>query len=239
MKKLLFVAILGIGMITTSDAFSANYILHLNGMCSMNWLDSSGARLASASGYTSINCYVDNTQSISFAASQFKTKYLDVYCKGSNWCYIINYSAGDAIVGYINGIYAPSWNIGYVVTAAGASGGSEVANSFTSLFACSLTKQLAVSTIRGMYNHNDTNGIGIYRTGGYKAIWYSPGSAVLPGEDDGAVAYHSSAGCVSTGSYNRLDTCSRWTNHYIYGDGKGYYLDHYGMKMKGISLRGW
>jgi hypothetical protein len=237
MKKLIFIAVLGIGMISATEGFSANYILHLNGQCSQNWLDSSGARLSNASGYTSINCFVDNTNTVAYAAGQFKTKYLDVYCKGSNWCYIINYSAGDAITKYTQAMYAPSWNIGYVITAAGASGGSEIAGSFGSLFACNLTKDLTVSKMRSMYNHNDTNGIAIYRTGGYKGIFGS--SALLPGEDDGAVAYHSSAGCSSSGSFSRLDTCARWTNHYIYGDGKGYYLDHYAMKMKGIYLRGW
>jgi hypothetical protein len=176
-------------------------------------------------------------QTVAYGAGQFKTKYLDVYCKGSNWCYIVNYSAGDSVTKYTQANYAPSWNIAYIYTTAGASGGSEVANSFTSLFKCNIVKDLSVTNMRNMYNHNDTNGITIYRIGGYKAIWYSPGSAVLPGEDDGAVAYHSSGGCVSAGSYNNFYTCTKWTNHKAYAS--GYYLDHFAMKMKFITVKGW
>ena len=206
-------------------------------MCSTQWLDS--GRLASSSGKTSINCAVDNNTSVAYSASQFKTKYLDVYCKGSNWCYVVNYSAGDSIMGYINAAYVPSWNIAYVYTTAGASGGSEVAGSFTALFKCALVKDLSVSTMRNMYNHNDTNGIIVYRIGGSKAIWYSPGSMILPGEDDGAVAFHSSGGCVTSGSYSNFTQCTKWTNHVTYGSTSGYYLDHFAMKMKFVTLLGW
>lgn len=238
MKKLFVIAIFSFAMVAATEAFSANYILHLNGQCSQNWLDGKGGgRLSIATGYISINAVVDNTQSVAYSASQFKTKYLDVYCTGSNWCYIVNYSAGDAIMGYINGIYAPSWNVAYVLTSAGASGGSEIAGSFTALFACNITNDLSVSKIRNMYNHNDTNGNIVYRIGGYKGIFGS--SLLLPGEDDGAVAYHSAGGCVTAGSYTNLNACTHWTNHLIYGATAGYYLDHYGVKMKFISLLGW
>ena len=223
----------------TVQAFSAVYILQLNGMCSQQWLDSSGDRLANSSGKTAINCVVDNNTSVAYSASQFKTKYLDVYCKNSNWCYIINYSAGDPIMGYLNAAYAPLWNIAYIYTTAGAGGGSEVAGSFTALFKCAIVNDLSVSKVRSMYNHNDTNGVINYRIGGSKAIWYSPGSMILPGEDDGAVAFHSSGNCVTAGSYSNFTQCSHFTNSIVYGSQTGYYLDHYGMKMKFISLLGW
>ncbi len=242
MKKVLIGLAFCLMIAATTQAFAANYILHLNGQCSTHWVDPNAkggaSRLATASGYTSVDCYVDNTVGVAYSANQFKANYLDVYCTGSNWCYIANYSAGDAIVGYINANYPANWNIAYVYTTAGASGGSEIAiKNISSIFACNLTNDLTVSGIRNMYNHNDTNGITVYRIGGYKGIFGA--SVLLPGEDDGAVAYHSSAGCVSSGSYSNLCTCSRWTNHVIAYSCPGYYLNHYEMKMKFITLKGW
>lgn len=229
-------------LFAASTAFSATYVLHLSGMCSTHWMDGkskgTAPRLANAAGYISINCYVDNRSTIAFSASQFKTNYLDVYCKNSNWCYIVNYSAGDVIMGYINANYTPQWNIAYVYTTAGAGGGSEIAIAgISELFTCNLARQLGVSTVRNMYNHNDTNGITIYRIGGYKGIFGA--SILLPGEDDGAVAYHSAAGCVNSGSFNNLCSCTRWSNHVIAYTCPGYYLDHFEMKMKFITNLGW
>jgi len=239
MKRFAIVLLLVAGFMFVAQAgFSTTYILHLNGMCSTKWVDSSSSRLAVKSGYVSIDCQVDNRTTISYSASQFKSNYLDVYCKGSNWCYIVNYSAGDVIMGYINANYDPQWNIAYVYTTAGAGGGSEIAwKNISSLFTCQLANNLGVSTVRNMYNHNDTNGITIYHIGGYKGIIIS--SAILPGEDDGAVAYHSSGACVNSGSYNNLCNCTHWTNHVIAYTCTGYYLDHFGMKMKFIQQLGW
>jgi hypothetical protein len=243
MKRFAFLILFIAGfMFVASAGFSTTYVLHLNGMCSTHWLDGKSkggvSRLANAPGYVSVNCYVDNNNTIAYSASQFKTNYLDVYCKGSNWCYIVNYSAGDAIVGYINANYTPQWNIAYVYTTAGAGGGSEISISgISDLFTCNLGGQLGVSTIRNMYNHNDTNGITIYHIGGYKGIFGA--SVLLPGEDDGAVAYHSSAACVNSGSYNNLCNCTHWTNHVIAYTCSGYYLNHYEMKMKFITQLGW
>ncbi len=238
MRKLLGLMVIAILCAGATEAFSANYILHLGGMCSKQWVEGSGVRVSNASGYTSVNCVVDSTVSIAYSASQFKANYLDVYCTGSNWCYIVNYSAGDAIMGYINANYPANWNVAYVYTSAGAGGGSEIAiKGLAGIFACKFANDLGVSTVRNMYNHNDTNGITVYRIGGYDGWWYS--SAFLPGEDDGAVAYHSSGGCVSSGSYTSLCKCTHWTNHVIAYTCSGYDLDHYGMKMKFISLKGW
>lgn len=222
---------------SATNVYAAKYILHLNGMCSQQWADSD-SRLANAPGYISVNCVVNNTVSIANSASQFRTKYLDVYCTGSNWCYIFNYSMGDAIVGYINANYPPNWNIAYVYTTAGAGGGSELAiKGISSFFTCGAANDLGVSTVRNKYNHNDTNGITIYHIGGYKGIFGA--SLILPGEDDGVVAYHSAGACVNSGSYNNLCSCTHWSNHVIAYSCTGYYLNHFGMKMKFIYLKGW
>ena len=149
MKRFAFLILLIGFMFVASAGFSTTYVLHLNGMCSTHWLDGKSkggeSRLANAPGYVSVNCYVDNNNTIAYSASQFKTNYLDVYCKGSNWCYIVNYSAGDAITGYINANYTPQWKIVYVYTTAGAGDGSEISISgISDLFSCNLGWQLCL-----------------------------------------------------------------------------------------------
>ena len=47
------------------------------------------------------------------------------------------------------------------------------------------------TTTRAMYNHNQTYGRWIYRFAGAAGTLYS---AVLPGQDDEVVAYHSTGG---------------------------------------------
>lgn len=242
MKKLLILIAFGFTVVLTTEAFSATYVLHLNGQCSTHWVDPNAkggaSRLANAPGFTSVDCWVDNNSNIAYSATQFRTKYLDVYCKGSNWCYILNYSTGDPITGYIMANYGNDWNIAYVYTTAGAGGGSEIAiKGISSIFACKMSDDLGVSTVRNKYNHNDTNGVAIYRIGGYKGIFGA--SVLLPGEDDGALAYHSSGGCTSTGSYNNLCNCTHWSNHIIAYTCTGYYLNHYEMKMKFVTQKGW
>ena len=100
-----------------------------------------------------------------------------------------------------------------------------------------MRQDLWVSTIRNMFNHNDTNGETIYHIGGYDGWWYS--SWYLAGEDDGAVGFHSSAGCNSSGSFDSMCGCTRYSGHQTVWSCSGYNLDHYGMKMKFITEMGW
>jgi hypothetical protein len=147
---------------------------------------------------------------------------LDCFCTGQNWCYIAAYSAGDPMMGYAlanyggsqrkiknagpsqGGVCADSaggatqagWNIRFIMAAAGAAGGSELSDYGRWTTGEPLVHDLRTTTIRAMYNHNDTHGVMFFMFAGSKG---NLDSWLLPGEDDGAIAYHSS-GAVSGSS---------------------------------------
>ena len=150
---------------------------------------------------------------------------LDCFCTGANWCYIATHSAGDLMMGYALANYGSSarmvknaapnasgvcgdagggaqtgWNIKWVRAAAGAAGGSELSDAGSWSTSEPLVKDLKTTTARAMYNHNVTNGVWFYMYAGSKGTFYS---GILPGQDDEAVAYHSSGGVAgsSGGSY--------------------------------------
>ncbi len=145
---------------------------------------------------------------------------LDCYCTGSNWCYIAAHSAGDYQIGYALSLYGGSarlkknatpnaagvcgntdgttqtgWNIKWVAVASGASGGSELADLGSWATSEPLNKDLMTTTARAKYNHNQTYGKIFYRFAGAAGTLYS---AALPGQDDEAVAYHTTGGVAGT-----------------------------------------
>jgi hypothetical protein len=146
---------------------------------------------------------------------------LDCYCTGSNWCYIAAHSAGDLQIGYALALHGGStrnvknaspdasgvcgntggtqtgWNIHWIDVASGAGGGSELANMGEWAVGDALTGDLKTATARAMYNHNTTRGKTFYMFAAAKGTAYS---GTLPGQDDEAVAYHSTGGLSSTGS---------------------------------------
>jgi len=91
------------------------------------------------------------------------------------------------------------FNITKVTALAAASGGSELASALNGISfgfgGNAMDRSLIVATARGAYNHNNTAGVQIHHVPGYKGAFGA--SAILPGEDDYAVAYHSACG------YNR------------------------------------
>jgi len=146
---------------------------------------------------------------------------LDCYCTGTNWCYIAAHSAGNLQIGYALSLYGgtarskknatPSaagvcgntdgttqtgWNIKWVDVAAGAGGGSELANVGSWAVSDPLTSDLKTATARALYDHNQTRAKWFYMFAGAKGTLYS---AVLPGQDDEAVAYHSAGGVSGSG----------------------------------------
>ena len=150
---------------------------------------------------------------------------LDCFCTGSNWCYIATHSAGDLMMGYTLANYGGSarlkknaspnssgvcgnadgssqtgWNIKWVRAASGAGGGSELSDAGSWAVSEPLVKDLKTTTARALYNHNDTHSVWFYMYAGAKGTVYS---GILPGQDDEAVAYHSSGGVSgsSGGSY--------------------------------------
>lgn len=141
---------------------------------------------------------------------------LDCYCTGPNWCYVAAHSAGNLQIGYALSLYGTSsrniktptpnsagqcgnsgagtqtgWNIKWVNVAGGAGGGSELADAGDWALSEPLVSDLKTSTARALYNHNATTGKWFYMYAGSKGTLYS---FVLPGQDDEAIAYHSSGG---------------------------------------------
>ena len=141
---------------------------------------------------------------------------LDCYCTGNNWCYVGAHSAGNLQIGYALALYGGSartitnatpnsggvcsasgagtqtgWNIKFVNVAGGAGGGSELANAGDWALSEPLVTDLKTANARALYDHNQTRGKIFYMFAGAKGTLYS---AVLPGQDDEAIAYHSSGG---------------------------------------------
>lgn len=155
---------------------------------------------------------------------------LDCYCTGQNWCYIAAHSAGNLQIGYALSMYGGStrsvknataatdgscgdaggtqtgWNIKWVDVAAGAAGGSELADIGSWAVSDALTQDLRTATARAMYDHSQTRSTWFYMYTGANGTAYS---AILPGQDDEAVAYHSSGG-VSGSSGRSLCNPSDW-----------------------------
>jgi hypothetical protein len=157
---------------------------------------------------------------------------LDCYCTGSNWCYIAAHSAGNLQIGYALSLYGGSartkksgvvsggqcqaaagggtqtgWNIKWVNVAAGAAGGSELADLGSWAVADPLSQDLKTATARAMYDHNQTRAKWFYMYTGAQGVWYS--ELLMPGEDDQAVAYHSAGGTAGSGG-RRLCNPSVW-----------------------------
>ncbi len=175
---------------------------------------------ASAAGVNKKAVNWDGVSKISTSNGKIRNA-LDCYCTGSNWCYIAVHSAGDLQIGYALALYgatsrsiknaAPDatgvcgnaggtqtgWNIKWVDVASGAGGGSELANAGSWAVSDPLTDDLKTGTARSLYNHNTTQGKWFYMFAGAKGTAYS---GTLPGQDDEAVAYHSTGGLSSTGS---------------------------------------
>jgi hypothetical protein len=147
---------------------------------------------------------------------------LDCFCTGENFCYIAAHSAGNAQIGYALAMYGNTarrvtttgpnsagfcddagdiqtgWNIYWIDIASGAAGGSELADVGVWFSGEELTQDLRTGTMRSLYNHNNTEGHWLFMFAGAKGkVW----SAFLPGQDDGAVAYHSTGGLSSTGNF--------------------------------------
>lgn len=180
---------------------------------------------------------------------------LDCFCTGPNWCYVAVHSAGDLMIGYTLAMYGSSqhykktpspsasgtcsnsdgttqtgWNIKWVDAGGGAAGGSELADYGAWTTSEPLVQDLKTTTARAMYDHNNTQGVMFYMFAGASGTLYS---ALLPGQDDEAVAYHSSGGVAgsSGGAYCNpsdwfcndltLGTAAteggyaKWTNHYV------------------------
>jgi hypothetical protein len=137
------------------------------------------------------------------------------YCKVGNSCRIICHSAGCYATEFwlstaLGGTTASAkgFYITKVTALASASGGSELASALNGVTfgyaGNAMDKALIVSTARGRYNHNNTGGVPIFQVPGYKGM--AGASAILPGEDDYAVAYHSSCAYSKAGGVSKCQS---------------------------------
>lgn len=211
-----------------SALFAEESVIFVHGR-SGNHCDTSG-------GYSvDVNNYWGTAKNISTSASRYFVGYdgstdprtwgscraqsklfqvLEAKCKGSNWCTIICHSAGCYASEYFIDKSATTYNIRRIWASSSAAGGSELANAafWTS---DGMVDALKTGNARGSYNHNNMKGIGVYAIAGYEATW-TGASVILPGEDDGAVAYHSTCGINTTGSYSNCLSGTRYSWHYIW-----------------------
>ncbi|MES2316115.1 MAG: hypothetical protein V4631_01355 [Pseudomonadota bacterium] len=243
----------------SSLASAANYTLWVNGRGGGGTVGnyaSFGAwgPATTAAGVNKKAVNWDGRSSISSQNAKMRNA-LDCFCTGTNWCYVATHSAGDLMLGYSLANYGSSvrtkknavaasdgtcgnsgagtqtgWNIKWVRVASGAGGGSELSDVGSWSSSEPLVQDLKTSTARAMYNHNATAGIMFYMYAGAKGTVYS---GILPGQDDDAVAYHSTGGvsgsaggawCNPTdGSCNDLTMGTaaneggrvKWTNHSV------------------------
>lgn len=193
---------------------------------------------------------------------------LDCFCTGQNWCYIAVHSAGNLQIGYALSLYGGTtrnvknaspnssgvcgnaggtqtgWNIKWVDVASGAAGGSELANVGEWAASDPLTSDLKTSAARSLYNHNQTRGATFYMFAGAKGTFYS---GILDGQDDEAVAYHTTGGLSATGgfcnpgdwfcddtlelgtgsSFKGSTQVPKWSNHYTIFRDDNESFDHY------------
>ncbi|MCZ8155337.1 MAG: hypothetical protein O9264_04395 [Leptospira sp.] len=130
-------------------------------------------------------------------------------CRSGKTCKIVCHSAGCyAIEFWLANLGGTASSKGFGITKvtalAAASGGSELASALNGISfgfgGNAMDKSLIVGTARGAFNHNNTGGVTIHHVPGYKGAFGA--SAILPGEDDYAVAYHSSCGYNRAGGLN-------------------------------------
>ena len=163
---------------------------------------------------------------------------LDCYCTGPNWCYVAAHSAGNLQIGYALSLYGGTsrevknatpnasgvcgaaggtqtgWNIKWVGVAAGAAGGSELADYGSWAVSDPLTSDLKTSTARAMYDHNQTRAKWFYMYAGAKGTAYS---RILPGQDDEVVAYHSAGGVSGSGGASFCNPSDWFCNNLTLG----------------------
>jgi hypothetical protein len=143
---------------------------------------------------------------------------LDTYCTGNNWCYVACHSAGCAQIGYAIADYGTTagvdtWNIYWIAAAGSAEGGSELAD--LGMFfggPLPLDMDLQTTVMRQMYDHDSTDGIVHWMFAGSGYSDFHPelnaDGAILPGDDDLAVAYHSSCGVNNTAYASTIAWCN-------------------------------
>ncbi|XXF79462.1 hypothetical protein P2318_06835 [Myxococcaceae bacterium GXIMD 01537] len=230
MRKVFSAGVAALSLFVGTEALATNYTLWIHGRNNAstqpgNYSDFSyWGPSSTAAGVNKKAVNWRGNQKISVENYRVRDA-LDCYCTGANWCYIAAHSAGNLQIGYALSMYGSSarykknatpnssgvcgntdgttqtgWNIKWVDVASGAGGGSELADHGDWAMSEPLVSDLVTTTARAMYNHNTTRSVWFYMFAGAKGTLYS---GILPGQDDEAVAYHSTGGVSgsSGGSY--------------------------------------
>ncbi len=240
MRNLLGLAI-AFSIAASATAEADTFVIQVGGICSTQFIGGNGGGyLGYWPGITSINAGVNQNDSMVNATNDM-TAVLDTYCSGSNYCYIAAYSNGSAVISRTLSMVKHAWNIAYIANSGSNEGGSQLGGTgwLGEVFGgCYLAGHIGPSDNRNGWNHNDTNGLQIGGIGGDG--WLAPyaQSAVLPGDDDGAVSTASAGGNSSSSGVGTLCEGAKYTNHVVwwsceYGD-----LNHYDLKMKAICNLG-
>jgi len=272
MKKLAR-ALLSAGIITAAfaatEASATNYTLWIHGrggggtIGNYNSWNYWGPSTVSA-GVNKKAVNWDGRQKISVENFRIRDA-LDCFCTGSNWCYVAAHSAGNLQIGYALSMFGGStrnvrnavpnssgvcgttgatqvgWNIKWVDVASGAGGGSELADNGEWATSDPIVGDLVTSTARAMYNHNTTRAKWFYMFAAARGTAYS---GILSGQDDEAVAYHSTGGVsvkggfcnpgdwfcdgtLSTGTAATSNGKAKWSYHTVSFRDDGENHDHY------------
>lgn len=227
MKTLIGAAVAAATLLVSTEAAATNYTLWIHGKNGNstkagNYADFSyWGPSTTAAGVNKKAVNWNGTQRVGTENYRIRNA-LDCFCTGSNWCYVAVHSAGDLQIGYALSLYGGSarqkknatpnangecgntdgstqtgWNIKWVDVASGAGGGSELADYGEWAVSDPLVSDLVTTTARAMFNHNTTRNVWFYMFAGSKGTLYS---GILPGQDDEAVAYHSTGGVSGGGN---------------------------------------
>jgi hypothetical protein len=226
-----------------AETGGTTYAIHVGGVCSQTFTEGRGeSGLGNWPGVVSIDAQVDQRDNMAQATADM-TRTLDTYCTGDDWCYIFTFSNGGATISRALSLADKQYNILWVMSAASNEGGSEIGGTGwigETFGGCTLTGHIGTGDHRSGWNHNDTNGASFYMVGGYKCMAPYLQCGVLPGEDDGAVAFHSSGGMNDTFSSNTLCVAESayYANHQPAFSCDGFYKNHFEMKSEGIIQTG-
>ena len=198
LKKLLAaVAAIAITTAFAPEAGATNYTLYIHGRTGGTpsgwdyWAHGTGAV-----GVNAVPVNYDGTAHV-WDSNPTVVAYLDAYCTQGNACYVVCHSAGCAQIGYAYAKYGSShgWSVPWVEAGGSAAGGSELAGNVSAFFTgYNLDNDLAIGTMRGLYNHDTVGDLiwsSVYTYSGND--WASATSWLFNGGNDTAVAVHSSA----------------------------------------------
>lgn len=224
-----------------AESYASDHFIQVSGVCSDGFVGGKGdGSLANFSEVTAIDADVNQDNSMAEATADLRTV-LDTYCLDDDWCYIYTYSNGGAVASRTLSIYDTPWNIYWVMSSGSNEGGSELSRTGIAaqiFLGCGLAGNITPSDHRSGWNHNDTHGNTFYMVAGNDGWWYS--SFLLPGEDDGAVAFHSAGGLRDTFSVDTLclESSDFYDNHKAAYACEGFPDNHFETKMRGICELG-